>query len=181
MLRNNYLDPTAQKAYVDGINGCVEYVMVVQEILQHAKLNKKEMHLTAFDCEDAFGSVPHTLIPHVMSHYYLPESIITYVTSLYTKLQGKVCTKDWETEIFQFLKGVFQGDPYSGVIFLIIFNPIIEYIKKHKETHGYSLSTLKKDALKRCEKCDNNPICRRLQPHNMQQDHAPRACDRCGK
>ena len=88
------------------------------------------MHLTAFDCEDAFGSVPHTLIPHVMSHYYLPESIITYVTSLYTKLQGKVCTKDWETELFQFLKGVFQGDPYSGVIFLIIFNPIIEYIKK---------------------------------------------------
>ena len=40
-----------------------------------------------------------------------------------------------------FLKGVFQGNPYSGVIFLIIFNPIIEYLKKHKESHGYSLST----------------------------------------
>ena len=37
--------------------------------------------------------------------------------------------------------GVFQGDPYSGVIFLIIFNPIIEYIKKHKETQGYELKT----------------------------------------
>ena len=84
------------------------------------------------------------LIPHVMSHYHLPETIITYITSLYTKLQGKVCTKDWETEIFKFLKGVFQGDPYSGVIFLIVFNPLIEHIKKHKETHGYSISTVKK-------------------------------------
>ena len=143
MLENKYLDPTAQKAYLDGINGCVEHVMVVQETLQHAKLNKKTVHLTSFDCEDAFGSVPHMLIPHVMSHYFLPETIITYITSLYTKLQGKVCTKDWDTEIFRFLKGVFQGDPYSGVIFLIVFNPLIEHIKKHKETHGYSISTVK--------------------------------------
>ena len=141
MLENKYLDPSAQKAYIDGINGCVEHVIVVQEVLQHVKLHKKTMHLTGFDLEDAFGSVPHMLIPHVMSHYYLPKPIITYITSLYTKLQGKVCTKEWETEFFKFLKGVFQGDPYSGVIFLIIFNPIVEYIKKHKETHGYKLTT----------------------------------------
>ena len=146
MLENNYLDPTAQKAYVDGINGCVEHVMVVQEILHHAKLNKKTVHLTSFDCGDAFGSVPHILIPHVMSHYQLPETIITYITTLYTKLEGKVYTKGWETDIFKFLKGVFQGDPYSGIIFLIIFKPIIEYIKKHNETHGYSISTIKKGA-----------------------------------
>ena len=47
MLENKYLDPTAQKAYVDGIDGCVEHVMVVQETLQHTKLNKKTVHLTS--------------------------------------------------------------------------------------------------------------------------------------
>ena len=51
-----------------------------------------------------------------------------------------MCTQTWETDFFQFSKGVFQGDPFSGVIFLIVFNPIIEYIKKHKENHGYELS-----------------------------------------
>ena len=45
------------------------------------------------------------------------------------------------------MKGVFQGNPYSGVIFLIIFNPLIEYIKKHKETHGYSLTTQEKGVM----------------------------------
>ena len=117
MLENNYMDKTAQKAYVEGVHGCVEHVLVVQEIIQQARLHKKNVHITWLDLEDAFGSVPHKLIPYVMQHYYIPQRIITYITSLYTKLMGKVCTQDWETEFFKFLKGVFQGDPFSGVIF----------------------------------------------------------------
>ena len=59
--------------------------------------------------------------------------------NIHSKLKGRVKTKDWETNTFEFLKGVFQGDPYSGTIFLIVFNPLIEYIKKHKETQGYMI------------------------------------------
>ena len=56
-------------------------------------------------------------------------------------LKGRVICDDWESDIFKFLKGVFHGDPLSGVIFLIIFNPIIEYFKTKKEKQGYQLST----------------------------------------
>ena len=141
MLLNKYLDSTAQKAYVDGVNGCVEHVVVVQEVIQHARLNNKTANITWFDLQDAFGSVPHVLIPHVMKHYHIPEIIITYVTSLYSKLEGKVVTDAWESEVFKFLRGVFAGDPFSGMIFIVVFNPIIEYIKKHQETHGYPITT----------------------------------------
>ena len=144
MLENKYLDPMAQKAYVNGINGCMEHVTVVQEVIQHAKLNKKTLHATWFDLQDAFGSVAHELIPYVMEHYHIPKQVITYIISLYSKLEGKVVTRDWESELFNFLKGVFQGDPFSGIIFLIIFNPLIEYIKHHSKTHGYQLSTIYK-------------------------------------
>jgi hypothetical protein len=140
MLENSYLNPTAQKAYIEGVNGCVEHVTVVQEAVQHATLLHKTVHATWFDCEDAFGSVPHVLIPYVLSYYNIPQQIITYITSLYSKLKGKIFTNDWESEFFMFLKGVFQGNPYSGVIFLIIFNPIIEYLKKHKESHLQTIS-----------------------------------------
>ena len=99
------------------------------------------MHITWFDLADAFGSVPHVLIPFVMAHYNIPTIITKYISNLYSKLKGKVICQDWESDLFQFLKGVFQGDPLSGVIFLIIFNPIIEYIKCHKEKNGYQLTT----------------------------------------
>ena len=155
MVANKYLDPIAQKAYLEGINGCVEHVCVIQEILQNAKFNHKTVHITWFDLEDAFGSVSHMLIPFVTKYYNLPTQIIKYITDLYSKLEGRVKTQDWEGEIFQFLKGVFQGDPYSGVIFLIIFNPIIEYIKQHKETHGFELKTKNK-----CKVCEHNTLRR---------------------
>ena len=86
-----------------------------------------------------FGSVSHSLIPICLEHYNIPAKEINYIVNLYSKLQGKVKTGNWETEIFQFKKGIFQGDNYSPIIFLVVFNPILDYIKTFKETHGYQL------------------------------------------
>ena len=44
MIMNGYLDPRAQKAYMGGVNGCVEHVQVVQEVITHAKVNSKTAH-----------------------------------------------------------------------------------------------------------------------------------------
>ena len=90
---------------------------------------------------DAFGGVSHMLIPIVMNYYSLPTRLTKYITDLNLKLRGIIHTQNLVGDIFKVLKGVFQGDPYSGVIFLIIFNPIIEYIKKQKEQQGYELKT----------------------------------------
>ena len=86
--------------------------------------------------------IPET-VSYVMDYYHLPKQINTYNTDLYSKLNGRVETQNWKTEIFNFLKGVFQGDPFSGVIFLEVFNPLLEYIKQNKETRGYELKTKK--------------------------------------
>jgi hypothetical protein len=114
MITNKYLDPSAQKAYINSINGRVEHIQVVQEVMQHAKANKKTVHITWFDLVDAFGSIPHMLIPYVLQHYHLPPQIISYITSMYSQLEGRVKTQEWETEIFRFIRGAFQGCPYSG-------------------------------------------------------------------
>ena len=87
MTMNQYLDPTAQKAYIQGINGCVEHIKVIQEVIQHAKANNKTAHITWFDLIDAFGSLSHTLIPHVLLHYHLPDKIINYIRNIYSKLK----------------------------------------------------------------------------------------------
>ena len=77
----------------------------------------------------------------VLAHYNLPDNIINYIIDLYSKLEGRVVTPDWETDVLQFKRGVFQGDPYSCVIFLVVFNPIIQYIKQQKEKSGYEIKT----------------------------------------
>ena len=52
-------------------------------------------------------------------------------------------TKEWISEVFQFLKGIYQGDPYSSSIFLMVFQPLIDFIMSFKESHGYQLSNSK--------------------------------------
>ena len=62
---------------------------------------------------------------------------------LYRKLEGKVSTKEWISEAFKFCKGIFQGDPYSPIIFLVVFQPLLDFILKKKETLGYKLGGYK--------------------------------------
>ena len=64
---NNYINEKVQKAFLPGNNGTIEHSVVLEEIISRAKTNKKTVHVTFFDLEDAFGSepsVPHPLILH---------------------------------------------------------------------------------------------------------------------
>ena len=59
MVDNNYIDTTLQKAYLEGINGCIEHITVLQQVILDAKSKKKTVHISWYDLADAFGSVSH--------------------------------------------------------------------------------------------------------------------------
>ena len=143
MLRNKYINPAVQKAFLRKINGCVEHIQVIQEIIQDAKHRKRSVHFTFVDLEDAFGSVNHKLIQYCLEHFNVPEKERKYIKSLYSQLHGKVVTKEWVSKTFRFLKGIAQGDNYSSIIFLTIFQPLISFIESKKETLGYQLGAHK--------------------------------------
>lgn len=131
-----------QKAFIQGINGCIEHTQVMQELIRHAKSNNKTLHVTWFDLADAFGSVQHSLIFHELERNKFPPVIQQYVRTLYGNLTGYVKGPTWESNIFKFKKGVFQGDPLSPIIFLLAFNPILKYLKL-EEKHGYELNGIR--------------------------------------
>ena len=125
MVENGYIDKSVQKGFMANINGCIEHTTLLQEIIQNAKYNNKTLHLSSYDLQDAFGSISHDLIPIALKHYNVPDDVTDYITSLYSKLKGKVVTTAWTSIPFRFRRGVFQGDPYSPIIFLVCFNPLI--------------------------------------------------------
>ena len=143
MIENGYIDPATQKAFMQNINGCVEHIQVIQELIQDAKASNKTLHATFFDLLDCFGSISHQLIQFCLEHYHVPEKERSCILSLYSQLHGKVVTKEWESEPFKFLKGVYQGDNYSAIIFLVVFQPLISYLLSHKESSGYMLGERK--------------------------------------
>ena len=143
MMKNNYISETSQKAFLKGINGCVEHIQVLHEVIQDAMNKCRALHISWFDFSDAFGSVAHKIIQHCLRHYHVPEGEVSYIMNLYSLLEGKIVTKGWESEKFKFSKGIFTGDNYSPIIFNIVFQPLIDYIQQHKEKQGYNLGNSK--------------------------------------
>ena len=46
----------------------------------------------------------------------------------------------WSSSNFPFKRGTFQGDPFSPVLFIMVFDPIIRYLKQYEESQGYDLN-----------------------------------------
>ena len=86
LTSNKFIDNSLQKAFLPGINGCIEHNIVLDEIVKDAKHNKKTVHLTFFDLKDDFGSVPHSLIFKTLkrNHIHIPENIQNYFKQLYS-------------------------------------------------------------------------------------------------
>ncbi len=141
LIGNNYIDNSMQKAFINNINGTIEHNQLLQEIISHARVNKRTCHITFFDLKDAFGSISHSLIDHCLERYHIPENVRTYIKELYSNISGVVAGSGWHSEEFTFQRGVFQGDPLSPTIFITVFNPLLEYLKSESESkHGYKLN-----------------------------------------
>ena len=141
LTANKLIDPTLQKAFLPGINGCIEHNIVMDEIIKDAKQRKKTCYVTFLDLEDAFGCVPHSLIDLTLERNFIPPVIRKNFHNLYTHSSAAVQTSKWKSETFKFKCGVFQGDPISPVIFLQVFNPILQKLQEisHK---GYKLGDI---------------------------------------
>ena len=138
MLDNELIDNTLQKAFLKGISGCTEHNVVIHELLSHAKSKSRSIHVTWFDLADAFGSVNHNLIHFTLQRHDFPPLIQCYIKNLYSTLSGQVRTKEWVSNEFQFQRGIFQGDPLSPLVFILCFDPIIQFLKVNS-TFGYDL------------------------------------------
>ena len=138
LISNSYINPAVQKAFIKNINGTIEHNQLLQELMSHARRNHKTLHITFFDLKDAFGSISHEMIDHVLTRYHMPDNIKQYINNLYSNINGSVMGPNWKSERFAFNRGVFQGDPLSPTIFITVFNPLLEYILTEKK-HGYYL------------------------------------------
>ena len=135
---NNIIDASLQKGFLTGINGTMEHIFSVSAIIQNAIEHGLPLAMTFLDLENAFGSVSHELILDMLVHCNLPQEVISYIASLYSKLTAYVKTRKWSTDKFKIGRGVFQGDTLSPLIFLIAFNPIIQ-LAESLNTCGYCL------------------------------------------
>ena len=138
MVDNGYTDQAIQKGFLPGIAGCVEHTQTLMETLLDAKQNAREIVVAWLDLANAYGSVAHNLIQFALEWYHVPPDIREMIHNYYDELFVRVRTQKWTTDWFMFQIGLFQGCPLSVVLFLVVFNLLLDLLKT-KQDLGYQL------------------------------------------
>jgi len=83
LLKNGFIDTSVQKVGIPGSPGCLEHINVIWQRFQSAKKEKKELHVTFLDLDNAHGSVPHELLWAAFDFFRVPTSITNFVKAYF--------------------------------------------------------------------------------------------------
>ena len=111
------------------IEGVVEYI--------------QEMGLSAImfaiDFERAFDSLEWFFIWLALTAYGFPKKFIDKIKILYTNIEACVINGGTSTKYFKISRGIKQGDPASGIIFVLAIELLAIKVRSTKAIQGVSI------------------------------------------
>ena len=129
-----YVDPILrpnQNGFRQG-RGTLSQILTIRRIIEGVKAKNLKAILTFVDFKKAFDSVDRNKLMSILRAYGIPEKLVCAIAIMYTDTIAKVMSPDGETDFFDILAGVLQGDTLAPFLFIIV----IDYIMR-KATEGY--------------------------------------------
>ncbi len=99
----------------------------------------KDVPLAYLDFTSALPSVNHTQSTHILHFLGIPEYFIIIVSNLNCDAHTQFLTPYGWTCLVEILRGTLQGDSLSPLIFDLMVEPLIRWIKSTRE--GYTLAS----------------------------------------
>ena len=124
ILANNIVDTSTQKGFISGKRGCIEHTFWLQTLCE------KNAFISLVDLKNAYGSVPHKLLFHVLKQFGLPGKFRNYISLLYASLSTRFRTPQGLTKPVLCYRGLFQGDTLSPLLFLLCLEPVLQQYRK---------------------------------------------------
>ena len=157
-VERNHVITQEQIAGKRGVWSTTEQLLINKNILKEVKTMRRNLYTVWLDYKKAFDSIPHKWLLHALKLAKVPDHLITAIKNLtdswYTKLhlQGKDGTIT--TDLIKILKGVYQGDSLSVILFVLSLNPLSYMLQRakgyafgknrqHHHTHNFFVDDLK--------------------------------------
>ena len=84
-----------------------------------------EATLLFVDFSKAFDSIHRRKMEQILFVYGLPKEIIAAIMMLYKNMKVKVCSLDGDTDYFDNVAGVLQGDTLASYLFIICLDYVL--------------------------------------------------------
>ena len=103
------MNGSVQKVGIPGIPGCIEHAYSIWDIIQEAKVNKKDLKVVWLDLGNAYGSVPHELLFKAMEFFHIPENVKSIMQNYYNKFRMRFATENFTTDWHRLEVGIGAG------------------------------------------------------------------------
>ncbi|XP_072178317.1 uncharacterized protein [Diadema setosum] len=118
----------------------VGQILALRKILEGVRDRSLPAVITFMDFKKAFDSIHRGKLLEILNAYGIPEKLVRAIDVIYSKTHAKVCSPDGETEYFEILAGVLQGDTLAPFLFIVALDYALRLAINGKEEElGFTL------------------------------------------
>ena len=118
----------------------VGHILALRRIIEGVKRNNLPAIITFIDFKKAFDTIHRGKMLEILKAYGIPVSIVKAVGKMYENTKARVLSPDGETELFDIVAGVLQGDTLAPYLFVIVLDYALRVaIDGNEEAFGFIL------------------------------------------
>ncbi|MEE8288342.1 MAG: reverse transcriptase domain-containing protein [Nitrosomonadaceae bacterium] len=116
------------------------HILALRRLIEGIKKKNLPAILTFIDFRKAFDTIHRGKMLKILTAYGIPDQLVTAIGNVYNDTRAKVISPDGETEIFEILAGVLQGDTLAPYLFVIVLDYALrKAIDGREEDLGFRL------------------------------------------
>ena len=139
----NNIITSEQAAGKKGVWGCVEQLLLNKAVMLEVKKKRRNIFTVWLDYKKAFDSVPHEWLLCALQLAKVPTQLIEAIKHL-TNQWGTILhfiggNETTTCDVINFLKGIFQGDSLSVLLFILTVN-LLSFMLRNLKGYSYGIA-----------------------------------------
>ena len=114
-------------------------ILTIRRILEGVRAKNLQATLIFVDFTKAFDSIHRGKMEQILLAYGIPKETVAAITILYRNTKVKVQSPDGDTEYFDIVAGVLQGDTLALYLFIICLD-YVDYLE-HRLTKSERMAS----------------------------------------
>ena len=114
-------------------------ILTIRKILEGVWAKNLQVTWLFVDFTKAFDSIHRGKMEQILLAYGLPKETVAAITIRYRNTKVKVCSPDGDTEYFDIVAGVLQGDMLAPYLFIIYLDYVLRSSINKIRENGFEL------------------------------------------
>ena len=139
-LDQKKLLPEEQKVCRKGSRGTNDLLYIDGVVIKEVKSRNKKLAMARIDYKKAYDMVPHSWIIECLDLFGVAENIKNLLVNSMEKWKVMLCSGNSELDEVEIMRGIFQGDFLSPLLFVLALIPLSLILRRAKAAYELSES-----------------------------------------